>query len=74
MKRDRIIHGIYAETLQGKVKFSTRADADTMAFTLESPEGITQMLQILGDFVQWSRMEVKLSKCATAFDILSEER
>jgi hypothetical protein len=48
------------------VKTTVQAYADDVIFVSESEDGINQMLQILHQFVEWSGMEINVSKCATA--------
>jgi hypothetical protein len=45
-----------------------------VVFPSESEDGITQMFQVLDRFVAWSRMEINVSKCATASYIYDENR
>jgi hypothetical protein len=56
------------------VKVIVKAYADDVTFISESEDGITQMLQILDQFVEWSRIEINVSKCATASYIYDENK
>jgi hypothetical protein len=59
---------------QPLVKVTVHAYADDVIFVSENEDGITQMFEILDQFVEWSRIEANLSKCVTASDISDENR
>jgi hypothetical protein len=56
------------------VKITVQAYADDVIVVSESEERITQMFQILDQFVEWSRMEINVSKCATTSYTCDEDR
>jgi hypothetical protein len=46
-----------------EIKLAVQADADDVIFISDSAEGVKQMLEVLEDFIDWSRMEVNVKKC-----------
>jgi hypothetical protein len=48
-----------------EVQMAVQAYADDVIFISDSPDGVKKMLEILEDFVDWSRMEVNVKNCAT---------
>jgi hypothetical protein len=73
-KKNDEIHGAYVEAQGGRIKFDVQGYADNMIFISESEDGISQMLQILDQYTQWSKLEFNISKCATASCIYDEKR
>jgi hypothetical protein len=74
MKRDENIYRAYVPILEAFVMFIFQVYADDVLFISENRDGIFQMSQIPQSFVHWSRMEVKVGKCATASYVLDNER
>jgi hypothetical protein len=58
--------GALTGSAEDKIRLTVQAYADDVIFISNSPEGVEQMLQVLEEFVDWSRMEVNVKKCATA--------
>jgi hypothetical protein len=54
------------------IEVSHQAYADDIALISERPEGIQRMLESLGHFVKWSKMQVNVKKCATASYLIDE--
>jgi hypothetical protein len=68
------MHGAYVKTPEGNVKFAAQVYANDMVFFSECPEGIFEMVQVLNEFNQWSRMEFNMPKCAKALHIYDENK
>jgi hypothetical protein len=49
-----------------EVDFAVQAYADDVIFISKEAHGVRSMLEVLERFVDWSRMEVNVKKCATA--------
>jgi ribosomal protein L27 len=49
-----------------EIDIAIQAYADDVIFVSKGPEGVSTMLGVLESFVDWSRMEVNVKKCATA--------
>jgi hypothetical protein len=75
IKRDENMRGAYLRTkeeLLGKV--TIQVYADDVIFCSERENGITRIFQIMDQFVEWSRMEINVSRCATMSYISDENR
>jgi hypothetical protein len=51
-----------------------QAYADDVVFISKDANGVAAMLQVLEEFVDWSRMEVNVKKCATASSLRDGNR
>jgi hypothetical protein len=49
-----------------EIDFAVQAYADNVIFTSKEEQGVRSMLEVLERFVDWSRMEVNVKKCAMA--------
>jgi hypothetical protein len=49
-----------------QVQLAVQTYADDVIFISDNPNRVTKMLEVLEDFVDWSKMEVNVKKCATA--------
>jgi hypothetical protein len=49
-----------------QVQLTVQAYANDVIFISDNPNGVTKMLEVLEDFVDWSKIEVNMKKCATA--------
>jgi hypothetical protein len=49
-----------------QVQLAVRAYPDDVIFISDNPNGVTKTLEVLEDFVDWSKMEVNVKECATA--------
>jgi hypothetical protein len=59
-------YGAFVGGAEEKVEFAVQAYADDIIFISRKPKGIREMLKVLENFVNWSRMEVSVKKCVTA--------
>jgi hypothetical protein len=73
IKGNQDIRGAYVQVGDKVVKFTVQAYADDIVFISECEDGIAQMLSVLEGFTEWSRMEVNVSKCATASHVFDED-
>jgi hypothetical protein len=49
-----------------QVQLAVQPYADGVIFISDDPNGVTKMLEVLENFVDWSKMKVNVKKCATA--------
>jgi hypothetical protein len=66
--------GAVVEVSDDHIEFSVQAYADDVALISQEVEGIEAMMRTLEEFVRWSRMEINVTKCATASYVLDDER
>jgi hypothetical protein len=66
--------GAVVEVSDDHIEFSVQADADNVALISQEVEGIEPMMMTLEEFVRWSRMEINVTKCATASYVLDDEQ
>jgi hypothetical protein len=74
IRRSQAGRGAFVDVGDERVEFSVQAYADDVVFISQEPEGIQEMLETLGRFVEWSQMEVNAKKCATASYMIDEQR
>jgi hypothetical protein len=51
---------------EDQIQLAVQAYAEDVVFIPKDPSGAAEMLQVLKDFVDWSKMELNAKKCATA--------
>jgi hypothetical protein len=51
---------------EDQIRLAVQAYADDVILISNDPNGVAEMLKVLEDFVDWSKMEVNVKKCATA--------
>jgi hypothetical protein len=51
---------------EDQIKLAVQAYADDVSFISKDPSGVAEILGVLEDFVDWSKMEMNVKKCATA--------
>jgi hypothetical protein len=57
--------GVQIGAAEENLQLAVQPYADDVIFISDSPEGVKKMLEVLEDFVDWSRMGVNVKKCAT---------
>jgi hypothetical protein len=57
--------GAQIDSTDEQVQLAVQVYADDVIFISDNPDGVTKMLEVLEDFVDWSKMEVNVKKCAT---------
>jgi hypothetical protein len=67
-------YGAFVGRAEEKVEFAVQAYADDIIFISREPKGIREMLKVLEDFVNWSRMEVGVQKCVTPSYLIDTNR
>jgi hypothetical protein len=58
--------GAFVGSAEDRIEFTVQAYADDIIFISKEANGVRRMLEMLERFVNWSRMEVNVKKCATA--------
>jgi hypothetical protein len=58
--------GAFVSRNEDQIGFAVQAYADDVIFISRKAQGIEKMLGVLERFVDWSKMEVNVKKCATA--------
>jgi hypothetical protein len=58
--------GAQIDPTDEQIQLVVQAHADDVIFIPDNPNGVTKMLKVLENFVDWSKMEVNVKKCATA--------
>jgi hypothetical protein len=51
---------------EDQINLAVQAYADNVIVISKDPSGVAEMLEVLEDFVDWSKMEANVKKCATA--------
>jgi hypothetical protein len=51
---------------EDQINLAVQAHADTVIFISNDPNKMTEMLRVLEGFIDWSKMEVNVKKCAAA--------
>jgi hypothetical protein len=74
IRREHAGRGAFGDTEEGRIEFSVQAYADDVVFISQEAEGVQGMLETLGRFVDWSRMEVNAAKCVTASYLIDGQR
>jgi hypothetical protein len=68
------MHGVSVKTLEGNVKFAVQNYGNDVIFIPQCPDGIFEMVQVLNEFNQWSRIEINVPKCAKALHVYDENK
>jgi hypothetical protein len=66
--------GTFVGSVENRIGFQVQAYADDVIFISQRPRGIEVMLEVLEDFVRWSKMEVNAKKCATASYLIDQNQ